>query len=101
MSSKSNPKDPRRVLILMADFGYGHRSTAIAIAEALQETHRQNCVVEIINLLDDERAPVFLRNDQTNYDRLVREMPDLYNLEYKVSDIPLASSLIERAMTLL
>jgi hypothetical protein len=27
----------------MADFGYGHRSAANAIAEAPQETHSQDC----------------------------------------------------------
>lgn len=101
MSSLSNPQDHKRVLILMADFGYGHRSAANAIAEALQETHGQDCVVEIINPLDDERAPAFLRSHQANYDRIVREMPDLYKLGYQVSDIPVASNLIESAMTLL
>ncbi|HTX80330.1 MAG TPA: hypothetical protein VMC62_11705, partial [Longilinea sp.] len=74
MSSNSDPKNQKHVLILMADFGYGHRSAANAIAEALQETHGQDCVVEIINPLDDKRAPAFFRKDQANYDRLVREM---------------------------
>ena len=101
MSSKSNPKGPKRVLILTADFGYGHRSAANAIAEALQETHGQDCMVEIVNPLDDERAPAFLRDEQINYDRLIREMPDLYKLGYRVSDAQVASDLIESALTLL
>ncbi len=101
MSSNSDPKNQKHVLILMADFGYGHRSAANAIAEALQETHGQDCVVEIINPLDDKRAPAFFRKDQANYDRLVREMPDLYKLGYQVSDSSVASSLIKNAMTLL
>jgi 1,2-diacylglycerol 3-beta-galactosyltransferase len=91
----------KRILILMADYGYGHRSAANAISEALQETHGQNCVVEIVNPLNDERAPAFFRDDQANYDRLVREMPDLYRLGYHVSDNPVGSSLIENAMTLM
>jgi len=101
MSSKSKPKGRKCVLILMADFGSGHRSAANAIAEALQETHGKDCMVAIINPLDDERAPAFLRDDQANYDRLIREMPDLYKLGYQVSDISVASDLIESAMTLL
>ena len=47
----------KRILILMADYGYGHHSAANAIAEALKEIHGQDCVVEIVNPLDDERAP--------------------------------------------
>ena len=31
--------EPKHVLILTADAGFGHRSAANAIAEALQETH--------------------------------------------------------------
>jgi hypothetical protein len=31
----------KRILILTADYGYGHRSAANAIAEALHETHDQ------------------------------------------------------------
>ncbi len=91
----------KRILILMADYGYGHRSAANAISEALQETHGQDCVVEIVNPLNDERAPAFFRDNQTNYDRMVREMPDLYRLGYQVSDSAVASSLIENAMTLM
>ena len=101
MNTKSDRQHRKRVLILMADFGYGHRSAANALAEALRETHGQDCVVEIINPLDDERALAFFQNDQANYDKLVREMPELYKLGYQVSDSTVASSLIESAMTLL
>jgi 1,2-diacylglycerol 3-beta-galactosyltransferase len=69
----------KQILILTADYGYGHRSAANAIAEALQATYGQDCHVEIVNPLDDPGAPTFLRDDQKNYDRLVREMPDLVN----------------------
>jgi len=90
----------KRILILMADYGYGHHSAANAIAEALKETHSQDCIVEIVNPLDDERAPAFLRDEQVNYDNLVRELPDLYKLGYQVSDSSMASNLIEGTLTL-
>ncbi|MBK7456178.1 MAG: hypothetical protein IPJ46_21400 [Anaerolineales bacterium] len=38
----------KRILVLIADYGYGHHSAAIAISEALQETHGEDCVVEIV-----------------------------------------------------
>lgn len=91
----------KRILILMADYGFGHHSAANAISEALKELYGVNCVVEIVNPLDDERAPAFLREEQADYDRIVREMPDLYKLGYRVSDSPAASNLIESVVTLL
>jgi UDP-N-acetylglucosamine:LPS N-acetylglucosamine transferase len=91
----------KRILILIADYGHGHRSAANAISEALQETHGQDCVVEIVNPLNQEGAPAFFRDDQVNYDRLVREMPDLYKLGYQVGDTSVGSGLTESAMTVM
>ncbi len=90
----------KKILILTADYGYGHRSAANAIAEALQETHGQDCKVEIVNPLDDPRAPAFFKENQNDYDRMVREAPDLYKLGYQVSESRLAGSLIKSTFTL-
>ena len=68
--------EPKRVLILTADAGFGHRSAANAIAEALQDTHGNDCTYEIVNVLDDERTPRVLRDIQSDYDRIARDMPD-------------------------
>lgn len=91
----------KRILILMADYGYGHRSAANAIAAALQETHGQECVVEVVNPMDDKRTPTIVKKDQANYDRIIREMPELYRLGYHVSDTPVAANIIENTVTLL
>jgi 1,2-diacylglycerol 3-beta-galactosyltransferase len=90
----------KHILILTADFGYGHRSAANAIAEALHETHGQECTVEIINPLDDPRAPAFFQENQNDYDKLVREMPDLYKLGYQVSESRLVGSLVNSTFTI-
>ncbi len=90
----------KRILLLTADYGYGHRSAAKAIAQALDETYGKDCNVEIVNPLDDPRAPAFLREDQNNYDRLVREMPELYKLGYQVSESRLAGNLVKGTFTL-
>jgi 1,2-diacylglycerol 3-beta-galactosyltransferase len=90
----------KRILILTADYGYGHRSAAKAIAEAIQETYGQECQVDIVNPLDDPRAPAFFRENQNDYDRLVREMPELYKLGYQVSESRLAGDLIKSTFTL-
>ncbi|MEN4010480.1 MAG: glycosyltransferase [Chloroflexota bacterium] len=91
----------KRILILMADYGYGHRSAANAISAALQETHPHECVVEVVNPLNDKRAPAFLKKDQANYDRIIRQMPELYRFGYQVSDTSVAANIIENTATLL
>jgi 1,2-diacylglycerol 3-beta-galactosyltransferase len=91
----------KRILILIADYGFGHHSAANAISESLLETYGQSCVVEIVNPLEDQRAPAFFRNEQADYDRIVQEMPDLYKLGYQVSDSLVGCSFIKSAVTLL
>ncbi len=90
----------KKILILTADYGYGHRSAANAIAEALLETHGQECEVDIVNPLDDPHAPAFFRENQHDYDRMVREMPELYKLGYQVSESRLVGDLIKSTFTL-
>jgi 1,2-diacylglycerol 3-beta-galactosyltransferase len=90
----------KKILILTADYGYGHRSAANAIEKALQETHAQECQVDIVNPLVDPRAPAFFRENQNDYDRLVREMPELYKLGYQVSETRLAGSLVNSTFTM-
>ncbi len=91
----------KKIIILTADYGYGHRSTANAIAQALRETYGQDCEVEIVNPLDDPRAPVFLHDNQNDYDRLVREMPDLYRVGYQVGDTQVISRMVNTTWTVM
>ncbi len=93
--------EARRILILTADAGFGHRSAANAIAAALQETHGPECTVEIVNPWDHERAPLLLRSSQSDYDRFVREMPQVYKLSYQASDAKVPSRIVEGALALL
>ena len=90
--------DPKRVLILTADAGFGHRSAANAIAEALQETHGDECTYEIVNVLDDERTPQLLRNSQSDYDRIAREMPDVYKFGYEATDANAPAAIMDRGL---
>ena len=76
----------KRILLLIADAGFGHRRAAEAVAQALIETHGDECVVDIVNPLDDDSAPALLRDSQSDYDQMVRKWPGLYRLGYKASD---------------
>lgn len=90
----------KRILILTADMGYGHRSTANAIAAALQETHGAECIIDIVDPMADPRAPVIMRDDQNFYDRMVREAPELYKIGYHIGETRLVSTLLTGSMTL-
>ncbi len=59
---KSSPK--KRVLILTADAGFGHRSAANAIQAALEELYGNQVVVNVVNALDEPTSPNFLRDSQ-------------------------------------
>ncbi len=76
----------KRVLILTADAGFGHRSAANAIADAILARKETEIEVKIQNLLDDPSTPAVLRHTQTDYDKLVRGSPKLYEFGYESSD---------------
>ena len=88
----------KRILILTADAGFGHRSAANALAEALQETHGAECTYEIVNVLDDERTPRPLRDSQSDYDRIAREMPDVYKFGYEATDANAPAAIMDRGL---
>lgn len=89
----------KKILVLTADSGFGHRSAANAIAAALAEKHGDECIVTILNPLKDRRAPIFLRDSAADYDRLIRNAPDLYRFGYNASDSEIPNFLIESLMT--
>jgi len=104
LSRKSEYKDcptPKRFLVLTADTGLGHRITAQSLANALSDLYGDCCEVKIVNPMNDARAPDFLREGQTDYDKAVREMPELYQLGYQMSDVPLAAAIIETGLTVM
>ncbi len=96
---KSSPK--KRVLILTADAGFGHRSAANAIQAALEELYGNQVVVNVVNALDEPTSPNFLRDSQTDYDRWVRNVPELYQLGYQASDNPVPTAILEQSLIIL
>ena len=93
--------DGKRIVILTADAGFGHRSAANAVASALQERYGDSCAAEIVNPLDDERVPAWLRHSQSDYDRIVRETPDLYRFGYEATDAAVPGFVMESALTVM
>lgn len=91
----------KKILILTADAGFGHRSAARAVAAAFEQKYGDECQVEIVNPLDDRRTAFFLRDSQADYDLIVRNSPELYRLGYDVSDAPIPTAIMESTLTLL
>ena len=91
----------KKIIILTADAGFGHRSAANAIAEALEFSYGKTCQVKIINPMEDKRTPFFLRDSQSDYDKIVKEMPELYRLGYDASDGLIPTKIFESALIVL
>lgn len=91
----------KKVLVLTADAGFGHRSAALAIKAAMEVNYGGDCQVEIVNPLEDKRTPFFLRDSQTDYDKVVRNSPELYRLGYDATDAPIPTVIMESTLTIL
>lgn len=91
----------KRILILISDAGFGHRSAANAIEAALNEAGDPDLFVNIVNPLDHEKVPRLLRDSQSDYDRLVRESPQLYQLGYSTTDQTVPAAMMDSALTLM
>jgi 1,2-diacylglycerol 3-beta-galactosyltransferase len=92
MAEANNKK---KVLILSADAGLGHQSAAEALRDAIRRQYGDQAEVEINNPLDHPKTPKFIRKSQTDYDEIVKNLPDLYEMGYELSDGVLPVSLLE------
>jgi len=96
------PDDRKRVLILTADAGYGHRSAALAIEAAMQERYGQRCATSILNPLREEGAPSILQTlSEEGHDRYVQSELGIYDLGYRISDGVATAALLEQIFSAL
>jgi UDP-N-acetylglucosamine:LPS N-acetylglucosamine transferase len=84
-----------RILILTGDAGLGHRSAAEAVQKAFEEKYGAHCEGFIDNPLNDPKVPDVIRKSQSDYDEIVKKLPDLYKIGYTISDSTLPVSLME------
>ncbi len=89
----------KKIVILTADAGFGHRSAALAIKNAIKEKYEDDFEVLLINPLDNKKAPFFLRDSQSEYDKWVRNVPELYKFGYEISDASIPTSILEAILT--
>lgn len=91
----------KKILILTADAGFGHRSTANALCRAFELRHGDAAQVIIVNPLDEPGAMPFMRSAENDYDKLAREWPQFYKLGYKMSDLRLTTNVTEMAYVMM
>lgn len=91
----------KRALILTADAGFGHRSAANAVRDAILDKYSDLMSVELLNPLDEPTTPSFLRDTQSDYDKYVKHVPELYQLGYEASDNLIPTVFLERSIGVL
>lgn len=89
---------PKKVLILTADAGSGHRNAAMAVYKALTDLYGNELEVKVANPLDEKRTPAFLKDSQKDYDKWVRNVPELYKFGYDVSDGIVTKTILESVL---
>ena len=92
----------KRILILTADAGSGHRSAALALEAALRERYGSECIITVINPLRAASTPSFLQAvTEDNYDEMVRKDPALYELSYWLSDSLATAAIIDQVVAVM
>jgi len=87
--------DNKHILILTADAGMGHRSAAEAIRYAIEQKSNDRCTTTIENPLDHPKVPDLFRRSQTDYDEIVKKLPELYEFGFKASNAALPTTFME------
>lgn len=93
--------EKKRILILTADAGFGHRSAAIALEQAVLRKYGDLAEVMLVNPLDEKKAPILLKESQSDYDVIVKKAPEIYRLGYEASDTRVPKTIMESALTVL
>jgi len=98
----SEPDHHKRISILTADAGFGHRSAALAIEAAMQERYGDRCITTVINPLHETGSPGILQTmTEERYDEWVQNDAVLYDLGYRISDAVATTALIEQVIAVL
>ncbi|MCP4537105.1 MAG: glycosyltransferase [Chloroflexi bacterium] len=85
MNMRENDSSIRRVLFLFSDTGGGHRSSASAVAEALNDLYDERVHTELVDVLTDY-APWPLYHMGTLYPYMVRMNGIFWAAGYRVSN---------------
>jgi 1,2-diacylglycerol 3-beta-galactosyltransferase len=85
----------KRILILTADAGFGHRRAAEAVEAAFKELYGDKCDTTIANPMQAPDAPSIMRRLEGGYDSVVTEEPTFYALAYYAIGAPIVADLVQ------
>ena len=77
-----------RILILVADYGHGHRSAAHALAAAFVRSYGAAVQVIVLNPFRQFSRSPLLRRTERWYISVLQSAPSLYHLLYRLADRP-------------
>jgi 1,2-diacylglycerol 3-beta-galactosyltransferase len=80
----SHPEPKPKILVLFSDTGGGHRSAAQAVIEALEEKHRGEFILDMVDVFK-AYAPYPLNRMPDLYPSMVK-LPNLWRLGYRMFD---------------
>lgn len=90
-----------RILILMTEMGFGHKSAAQAIATAAEREFGDQCDVKITNPMSNKKTPSLVRDVQSQYYDQSVQNHEIYEAMYKLGDTSIAAAAMERGLMLL
>jgi 1,2-diacylglycerol 3-beta-galactosyltransferase len=93
------PDRLKRIMILTADAGFGHRQAANAVAAALQEAYGDACSADVVNPLNDRRVLALLRNSQADSDRFAHDMREVFDRGWNASRAAVPTASLSGALT--
>jgi UDP-N-acetylglucosamine:LPS N-acetylglucosamine transferase len=91
--------EPQTILVLTNDAGMGHRHAAEATVAALEQRYAGLCRPVLVNPLEEPGAPEWLRNLQSDFNRIVQHTPALYSLGHGIANSYLLTLIMERMET--
>ena len=86
----------RTILVLTNDAGLGHRQAAKATVAALEQRYGSRCRPVLVNPLEEPGAPPSLRNLQSDFNRVVRLAPAVYQFGHGLGNTWLPTRLMEQ-----
>lgn len=89
----------KRILVLTADVGFGHRRAAEAVEAALLELYGEQVRTVVVNPLHAADAPDIIRQIEAGYDDMVMDDAVLYRIAYEAIGAPVVSDIVEAVAT--
>ena len=97
-ASATGPARPKRILLLMATAGGGHKSAALSLAEALTARYGQGIIIDMVDVLKEYAPQPFDRMPEAY--QLMIKSPTAWKSFYELGDGVRRSKMINSSLAL-